>query len=109
MDERLSSAHITDEEAVREFIRTREHIQLQADLPEDIREALERDPNPQTLQWVLDESTGDIKLLRLLLEREETSQQLLNPDAELRIVQEQLQPLKIAIRKRKEELGIYKK
>lgn len=108
MNEMSSQPHMPDEETIREYLLTREHVQLPDELPEDIREALESDPNPQTLQWVIDESQGDFGLLRLLLTRDRLTQGFLSRDSDPYALREALAPITRAVKKRKEELGLYK-
>lgn len=106
MIENGHTPHMPDEEVMREYMHTREHIELPADLPDDIVDAIETDPNPQTLQWVIDESHGDVQLLRLLLVREKLNHQFLDPSIDRTMLREDLEPVAKAIRTRKEELGL---
>lgn len=106
MNENGSFPHIPDEEVVQQYLRTREHVDLPEELPDDIRDAIENDPNPQTLQWVIDESHGDLPLLRLLLTRDRLTQGFLDRTQDPRALKEALAPITASVRKRKEELGL---
>lgn len=107
MNENGSSPHMPDEQVLQNYLRTQEHIQLPDELPEDLRETLEADPNPQSLQWVIDESHGDLPLLRLLLTRDQLTQGFLDKDSDPSALRESLAPIAEAVRKRKEELGLF--
>lgn len=108
MNENSSEDHFSDTEALRHYAAGREHAELPHDLPVNLQNALVNDPNPETIQWVIDESHGDSPLLALLLNRESISDKLLNHNLERDSVKRDLVAVNEAIRERKNELGLHK-